>query len=211
MYILLSLHHYNHVPHLPLCLCTHILIYTSIYLCAYIPIYTSTPLHLYTSMPVHVQNLRTDSALEAQQAATLLEDQNENQSAHEIEILKGIMSTCKEMSVISSQLVLGDVTSTASRRTPTKVGKNTMMYLTKYYMKHLENNTKHLAEELVDFHAQKVIDVEAYWQTCVALRSIESLSGHVHGQAVASAGCVSFSLIWSSMHDLMARPGCDRL
>ena len=151
-----------------------------------------TYIHLYTSMPMHVQSLRTDSPLEAQQAATLLEDQNENQSAHEIEILKGIMSTCKEMSVTSSQLVLGDVVSTASRRTPAKVGKNTMVFLTKYYMKHLENNTKHLAEELVDFHAQKVIYVEAYWQTCVALRSIESLSGHVHGQAMASAGCVFF-------------------
>ena len=89
-----------------------------------------------------------------------------------------------------------------------------MMYLTKYYMKHLENNTKHVAEELVDFHVQKVIDVEAYWQTCVALRSIESLSGHVHDQAMASAGCVCssvFCLMGARCTDLMTRPGCDRL
>ena len=118
---MLTLHDFNNVPHIPLSLCTHILIYTSIYIYAHIPIYSY--IHLYTSMPMHVQSLRTDSALEAQQAATLLEDQNENQSAHEIEILKGIMSTCKEMSVTSSQLVLGDVVARAARRTPAKVGK----------------------------------------------------------------------------------------
>ena len=131
-------------------------------------------------MPMHVHSLRTDSALEAQQVATLLEDQNENQSAHEIEILKGIMSTCKEMSVTSSQLVLGDVVARAARRTPAKVGRTTMMHLTKYYMKHLENNTKHVAEELVDFHAQKVIDVgdaTAWRLTCAARRSIECPEG----------------------------------
>ena len=81
------------------------------------------------------------------------------------------MSTCKELSVTSSQLAVGDVVARAGKRTPAKVAPASMLGLTKYYLKHLENNTKHLADELVDFHAQKV-DVEASWQTCVSLRSI---------------------------------------
>ena len=84
------------------------------------------------------------------------QDQNENQSSHEIEILKGIMSTCQDMAVTSSHLVVGDVVSRASRRTPAKVSQHSMLSLTKYYLRHLECDAKHLADELVDFHAQKV-------------------------------------------------------
>ena len=86
------------------------------------------------------------------------------------------MSTCKELSVVSSQLAVGDVVARAGKRTPAKVAPASMLGLTKYYLKHLENNTKHLADELVDFHAQKA-DVEASWQTCVSLRSLRRASG----------------------------------
>ena len=127
--------------------------------------------------------VQCNSALEAQQVATPPQDQNENQNTHEVEILKGIMSTCKQKSLISSTLVVADIVHSATMRTPAKVAAAAMLSLTKYYLKHVNDDTKHLADELVDFHSQKVLDVEASWQTCVSCRSIEGFrrTSMVHG------------------------------
>ena len=84
------------------------------------------------------------------------QDQNENQTTHEIEILKGIMSTVREMSVTSSNLVVGDIVAKAERRTPVKLQRSSMLSLTKYYLKHLDDECKYLAEELIDFHCQNI-------------------------------------------------------
>ena len=66
------------------------------------------------------------------------------------------MSTCRDLAVTSSHLIVGDVVSRASRRTPAKVSQHCMLSLTKYFLKHLEDGTKHLAGELIDFHSQNV-------------------------------------------------------
>ena len=66
------------------------------------------------------------------------------------------MSTCKDMAVTSSHLVVGDVVSRATRRTPAKVAPHAMLSLTKYYLKHLDEASKHLADELIDYHCQTV-------------------------------------------------------
>ena len=66
------------------------------------------------------------------------------------------MSTCRDMAVTSSHLVVGDVVSRATRRTPAKVSQHSMLSLTKYYLKHLENDAKHLADELTDYHCHNV-------------------------------------------------------
>ena len=84
------------------------------------------------------------------------QDQNENQATHEIEILKGIMSTVRDLQVTSTSLSVGDIVSRACRRTPAKVGQHSMLSLTKYYLKHLEDDSGYLAEELIDYHCQTV-------------------------------------------------------
>ena len=66
------------------------------------------------------------------------------------------MSTVREMSVTSSHLVVGDIVAKADRRTPVQVQKSSMLALTKYYLKHLDDECKHLAEELIDYHCQNV-------------------------------------------------------
>ena len=66
------------------------------------------------------------------------------------------MSTVRDLQVTSSSLSVGDIVSRAQRRTPAKVGQHSMLSLTKYYLKHMENDSKHLAEELIDFHCQVV-------------------------------------------------------
>ena len=66
------------------------------------------------------------------------------------------MSTCRDMAVTSSHLVVGDVVSRATRRTPAKVSQHSMLSLTKYYLKHIENDAKYLADELIDHHSQNV-------------------------------------------------------
>ena len=84
------------------------------------------------------------------------QDQNENQTSHEIEILKGIMSTVRELSVTSSHFVVGDIVAKAERRTPVKVQKHSMLSLTQYYLRHIDDECKYLAEELIDYHCQNV-------------------------------------------------------
>ena len=66
------------------------------------------------------------------------------------------MSTCKEMAVTSSHLAVGDIASRETRRTPANISHHSMLSFTKYYLKHCENDAKHLADELIDFHCQTI-------------------------------------------------------
>ena len=66
------------------------------------------------------------------------------------------MSTVREMSVTSSHFVVGDIVAKAERRTPVKVQRHSMLSLTKYYLKHLDDECMYLAEELIDYHCQNV-------------------------------------------------------
>ena len=66
------------------------------------------------------------------------------------------MSTVRELSVTSSHFVVGDIVAKAERRTPVKVQKHSMLSLTKYYLRHLDDGCKYLAEELIDYHCQNV-------------------------------------------------------
>lgn len=84
------------------------------------------------------------------------QDQNENQASHEVEILRGIVSTCEEMSITRSKLTLGEIISRAQHRSPARLGDRTLTGLAKYYIKHLENNSMYLVEELQIFHSMTV-------------------------------------------------------
>lgn len=83
-------------------------------------------------------------------------DQNENQSLHEIEILRNIIATCQEVSKIRSQLAVGDIVARAQRRSPHKVSERALQSLTLFYLRHLEDKQPHLAIELQEFHSAKV-------------------------------------------------------
>ena len=84
------------------------------------------------------------------------QDQNENQASHEIEILRGIISTCEELSITRSKLALGEIISRAQHRSPQRLGDRTLTGLAKYYTRHLESNSQDLADELQQFHSAKV-------------------------------------------------------
>lgn len=66
------------------------------------------------------------------------QDQNENQCVHEVEILRGVISTCQEMSISRSSLPLGEIIHRASHRTPAKIGGTILEGLTKYFLAHLK-------------------------------------------------------------------------
>ena len=66
------------------------------------------------------------------------------------------MSSCDDLSVTSSHVVVGDIVARAQRKTPARVQQSCMLSLVKYYLKHLEDKSKYLAEELIDFHCHMV-------------------------------------------------------
>lgn len=84
------------------------------------------------------------------------QDQNENQAIHEIEILRNIISTCSDLRQSRSQVPLGDLCAFAEKRTPAKVGTRALEALAKFYLALLKEDARHLADELVDFHAARV-------------------------------------------------------
>ena len=84
------------------------------------------------------------------------QDQHENQGAHEIEILRGIMSTCEHMAITRSKLLLGDIIAKAQQRTPVRLGDRVLTGLTKYLTRYLEGDGQHLMEELFQFHSAVV-------------------------------------------------------
>ena len=55
-----------------------------------------------------------------------------------------------------SKPAIGEIISRAERRNPQRVGVRVLQGLTKYLVRHLENQTVHLAEELGDFHSARV-------------------------------------------------------
>ena len=84
------------------------------------------------------------------------QDQNENQSTHEIEILQTIKSTAEDMSKSKGKVTLGDLVARAMRRNPAKISASVLMALSKFYIGFLENSSQDLVDELVDFHSTNV-------------------------------------------------------
>ena len=84
------------------------------------------------------------------------QDQNENQQAHEIEILGYIIAVAEDLSKKNRKVSQGDLVAAVARKNPAKVSAHTLTTLTKYYIGHLENQTVHLLKELVDWHSVNV-------------------------------------------------------
>jgi len=84
------------------------------------------------------------------------QDQHENQSVHEIEILKCIMQATQELAVLSTKVGTQDIVAKASRRSPAKIATCALQALAKYYSLHASSGSKFLADELIDFHSQVV-------------------------------------------------------
>ena len=60
------------------------------------------------------------------------------------------------MMVTTGHLVVGDLVGRVERRTPLKVQRNFLLSLAKYYLMHLDDDSKYLAEELIYFHSKTV-------------------------------------------------------
>ena len=101
---------------------------------------------------------------EAQLAVSLWrnQDQNENQSIHEIEILLTIQATAAEASKTSETLKMGDLVSRAGKRNPARISSTVLQTLAKYFSQFLEEGNVHLINELVDFHAFSVNPRDIY-------------------------------------------------
>jgi len=102
--------------------------------------------------------LPEDTDLDAQLSVSLWrnQDQNENQSTHEVELLRGIVGVCAQMSTVRSSMTLADIVAKAQRRTPAKVQPHALESIAKYFVRFLENKAKDLALEICDFHACRV-------------------------------------------------------
>ena len=100
------------------------------------------------------------------------QDQNENQAMHEIEILRNLMSVCGELKQSRTQISLGDLCAFAEKRSPAKVAARALESLAKFYLGYLKEEAKHLADELVDFHAARVNPREL----CVSAGFFQSLA-----------------------------------
>ena len=85
------------------------------------------------------------------------QDQNENQGAHEIEILMTIKNSADQFLKTGQQQVRpGDLVAHACRRNHAKIQITTWQTLSKYYIGCLENNVVELMEDLHEFHSQNV-------------------------------------------------------
>ena len=85
------------------------------------------------------------------------QDQNENQGAHEIEILMTIKNSAEQFLKTGQQKVsLGDLVAHACRKNPAKIQVTTWQTLSKYYIGFLENNVVELMEDLHELHSQNV-------------------------------------------------------
>ena len=116
------------------------------------------------------------------------QDQNENFQTHEIELLQTIMSTAKEQRFASAstssrgkmQTPIGDLTQRAQRRTPAQPSYTTMQWLTRFFVAALEEDSLHLVNELIDFHAATVNprNIVVTTQFFQFLSTEEGLKGH---------------------------------
>ena len=85
------------------------------------------------------------------------QDQNENQGAHEIEILMTIKSSAEQFLKSGKETVtLGDLVASASRKNPAKIQITTWQTLSRFYIGFLENGVVELMDELSEFHSENV-------------------------------------------------------
>ena len=82
------------------------------------------------------------------------QDQNENQGAHELEILQTIKTSAEAfLATGKAKVNLGDLVNAASKRNPAKTSPTCWMSLAKYYIGFLENGMVDMIEDLADFHS----------------------------------------------------------
>ena len=87
------------------------------------------------------------------------QDQNENQQAHEVELLQTIRSVaegCVKSSRSLKSLPLGDLSARAAKRNPTRQSAAAMMGYVKYYDSFVKDEQPHLVAELSDYHSAVV-------------------------------------------------------
>jgi len=83
-------------------------------------------------------------------------DQNENQSLHEIEVLRSVISCCAEVSKVRSNLSVADIVARVAHNSPMKASGLAVTGITKFYLRLLEDKMPELAVELQDFHSSRV-------------------------------------------------------
>ena len=83
-------------------------------------------------------------------------DQNDNQQVHEIEIVRSIDMAARELAVVTSRVLLGDLVSKTTQRSPNKIKDSVLVALAKYYISFVTNSRKDLVGELLHFHAATV-------------------------------------------------------
>ena len=85
------------------------------------------------------------------------QDQNENQSIHEIEVLQTLRIAAEGfLKAGKVQIVAGDIISAAQRRNPVKFSDGMWKVLAKWYISFLDNKQADLIIDLADCHCQKV-------------------------------------------------------
>ena len=82
------------------------------------------------------------------------QDQHENQSTHEIEVLQSILETACQMK--DTKVTLGDLVAKVCKKNPAKIPVTLVQVLTKYWSLFLGGNKLFLVQELVDFHSNTV-------------------------------------------------------
>ena len=95
------------------------------------------------------------------------QDQNENQATHELEILQTIQHAAEACRNSGAKTVnQGDLIAAAQKRNPAKVGPESWMTLSKYYIGFLDEGLTDLVEDLSYFHSACVDPREL----CVSLK-----------------------------------------
>ena len=99
------------------------------------------------------KTLQTDISLWRNQ------DQNENQSTHEVEIMQSLLTTAESLAEPDSagtqntKMNIGDLVARAGRRNPAKISPQTMQTFAKYFLQFLNSGDVILVKELIDFHS----------------------------------------------------------
>lgn len=107
-------------------------------------------------------------------------DQNENQSMHEVELLRAVISVCAEVSKVRSNLGIGDIIARVAQRTPMKASTQAVTGLSSFYLRLLEDKMPELATELQEFHSARVNPRELQMSATFfrTLADTQELRGH---------------------------------
>ena len=106
------------------------------------------------------------------------QDQNENQSTHEIEILQNIVATATDISRTQKTVPMGELIAKACKRTPAKISPTAIQTLAKFFVQFLSTGDQVLVGELVDFHSMRVnpkdlVVSNAFFQALVSEEALQ--------------------------------------